>query len=164
MRTQTSSHPIFSKATRATSCRSPAARKPRYCPPLDPTTQGQLHAAKGGITVLTTSLYPSCFLRKLTRYSALKQARVQSQSCASWGPWEFCHWFYRPGSRRHRVVLKQPLWNRSPRLQLVLIYSGWLQFNTDQYRSGCHNSSLRFASKGSNSFDLPNRENWRAYN
>lgn len=63
-----------------------------------------------------------------------------------------------------RIVFEQALWNCSPRLQLVLIYSGWLQFNTDQYWSGCHNSSLRFASKGSNSFDLPNRENWRAYN
>ena len=52
--------------------------------PLDRTTWGQLRMAKGGITVLTTLLYPSCFLGEVGRYLALKQPRVQ----LSWGPWE----------------------------------------------------------------------------
>jgi len=158
-RTWTGSHPIFSKATRATLCRSPVARKPRYCLPSGSHNMGA--AAHGqrwdhsAHHIAVSVLFPWRG-REIFGFKAAKGAAVlRSLGARS---------LYQPGSRGHCVVLKQRLWNHSPKLQLVLIYSGWLQFNIDQYWSGCHNSSLRFASKGSNSFDLPNRENWRAYN
>lgn len=86
--------------------------------PPDPTTRGQLRTAKGGIAV------PSCFLMEVMRYLALEQARCSLSPAAPEVPRSFA-----AGSKGQAVggqcmVLEQPLWNCSPRLQLVLIYSG----------------------------------------
>lgn len=161
----TCSYPIFSKAARATLCSSPVDRKPRYhLFSGDPTILGQLHSQRWHHNAhhITLSVLLPQRGSKVFGFKArgCSHCPVSSDVLGS-----FATGFNSQAvGGGHCVVCKQPLWNHSPRLQLVLIYSGWLQFNTDQYWSGCHNSSLRFASKGSNSFDLPNRENWRAYN